>query len=124
MQMEIYYDKEKDSLQRVLDGIIVNHDEYVNGTEFIPEFGEDVESAYDLKNVPTEDIFEAYDSILLDFKGFESEEYVKGHFENARKERIRGDLILRREINAKWANKSPEDLEVTLIDNNKNYKLM
>ena len=123
MELELYYNKETDCLQRVLDGKLINHDEYVNGTEFIPEFGEDFETAYDIKNASTEDILEAYDLILLDFRSFETEDYIKGHFENISKEEIQGELILERNINAQWVNHSPENLEILFLDNNKKYKL-
>lgn len=123
MVLEMYYNKETDCLQRVLDGKLINHDEYINGSEFIPEFGEDFETVNDIKNASVEDILEAYDSILMDFKGFETEEYIKSHFENIAKEQIQGELILERDINAEWINSSSTNLEILFLDNNKKYKL-
>lgn len=123
MILKLYYNKETDCLQRVLDDKLINHDEYVNGTEFIPEFGEDFETVYDIKNASTEDILEAYDVILIDFKNFETEDYIKKHFENISNEKIQGELILERKINAKWTNSSSESLEMLFLDNDKKYKM-
>ena len=125
MKLEIYYDRENDALKRVIDGILINHDEGIQSNKFfISYFGNDIENVEDIKNVSSEDIMEGYDALLIAFREIETEDFVKEHFKIFRKEKIQGELLVNRDINAKWINSTFGEMELIFLDNNEVYCLM
>lgn len=73
-KLELYYNKERDCLQLVIDGVLKYHDEFIYSTEFLTYFKEDIEDVHELK------------------------EDIQKYFENVKKQSIQGELIVSREL--------------------------
>jgi hypothetical protein len=91
--IDIYYNKEKECIQLVGNGIVKFHDEAINSSEFLSYFDDDMREVEGLKDLTLDEITEGYDCMLADYKQNCGEKAVEEYFNNVAQQEIQGELI-------------------------------
>lgn len=91
-KIKIYYNKEKDSMLMVKDGVNKFYDENISSTNFLSYFI-DEEDISKLKELSVEDVLDSYSIIQADFEDYAGEEEQKEYYGNAKDAESTGELV-------------------------------
>ena len=95
-KLELYYDKDTDTIQLIENETLRFHDESIGSTDIILYF--DAESIEDLANTTAVTVINGYRTLMADFKHNCGIEEFKAYHENVKKQKVRGELIWSGEI--------------------------